>query len=142
MSSTRITKHYNRLLTLWPKDPLRPDFSFTTALQHRLSKLQPIQPKEGASKTPFTSSSPSTAKPTQPTPADLPDARTELLNINALYSLLENRYSKRYPTSPALLRPQSNPEYYERLMREIEEAPKKSWLRAKWDMWKMKVRWQ
>jgi len=40
------------------------------------------------------------------------------------------------------LRPASNPEYYEKLMAEIEKIPNKSWLQAKLDKWKMMVRWQ
>jgi len=47
--------------------------------------------------------------------------------LNALYSLLENRYSSMYPTSPEMLRPQSKPEYYEDLAAEMEEAPKRGW---------------
>jgi cytochrome b pre-mRNA-processing protein 6 len=68
--------------------------------------------------------------------------QAELPQINALFSLLENRYSKKYPLSPGVFKPTSNPEHYDRLMEEIERAPKKSWLQAKMDEWKMKIRWQ
>lgn len=39
------------------------------------------------------------------------------------------------------MRPTSAPDHYERLMQEIERAPKKSWWEAKLDEWKMKIRW-
>jgi hypothetical protein len=48
-------------------------------------------------------------------------------NINALYSLLDNRYQKEFPLPPSLRRPASNPEYYDNLLREFEEAPNRSW---------------
>jgi cytochrome b pre-mRNA-processing protein 6 len=41
-----------------------------------------------------------------------------------------------------VLKPTSNPEYYDRLMEEIERAPEKSWWSAKLDEWKMKIRWR
>jgi cytochrome b pre-mRNA-processing protein 6 len=59
----------------------------------------------------------------------------------ALFSLLENRYSKKYALSEAVLKPASAPEHYERLMQEIERAPGKTWWQAKVDEWKMKIRW-
>jgi cytochrome b pre-mRNA-processing protein 6 len=70
------------------------------------------------------------------------DPKGELANVNALYTLLENRYSKKYPISPAVLKPTSNPEHYDLLMADIEAAPNKSWLQAKIDQWKRKIRWQ
>ncbi|KAF2200981.1 hypothetical protein GQ43DRAFT_463544 [Delitschia confertaspora ATCC 74209] len=157
MSTPRIAKHYTRLLSLWPKDPLRPNLPFTSALEHRIKQFEqnPVtastsipsstspsaKSSSPASKTSTSKSTKAATTPKAPTPIQSP-AQSELLNVNALYSLVENRYSKRYPTSPGLLRPTSNPEYYETLMAEIERAPNKSWLKAVWDEWRMKVRWQ
>ncbi|PSN62891.1 hypothetical protein BS50DRAFT_603497 [Corynespora cassiicola Philippines] len=136
MSNT-IAKQYARLLALWPKDPLRPNLPFTRAIEFRAAPygVKPIAPTEEgkpASK-PDSASSPALSKL---------DPALEKANINALFSLLENRYSKKYPITQDVLKPKSNPEHYDRLMEEIARAPTKSWLSAKIDEWKMKIRWQ
>jgi len=86
------------------------------------------------------SQKPSSATPSAPPAPSSPE--DERAKINALFSLLENRYSKRYPLSPDVLKPSSNPEHYDRLMKEIERAPHKSWWQAKLDEWKGKIRWE
>ncbi len=48
--------------------------------------------------------------------------------VNALYSLLENRYANGSPMSEKLRRPSSDPEHYDVLVQELEEAPNRSWL--------------
>ncbi|KIV99875.1 uncharacterized protein PV09_08542 [Verruconis gallopava] len=98
MSRTLLTKHYQRIASLWPKDPMRPDRVFSKVLEHREKHL-----------------------------ADAGQA--ELRNINALYSLLDDRYSKKYPTPKHVLSPQSNPNHYIDLIAELEKAPTRSW----WD---------
>jgi cytochrome b pre-mRNA-processing protein 6 len=134
-SPRKIAKQYARLLALWPQDALRPTLPFTRAIERRGLPygLKPLEPASEAPqpKTP----PPATPAPTAATP------QLEHAQVNALYSLLENRYSKKYPLSPAVLRPASAPEHYERLMAEIERAPQKSWWQAKVDEWKMKIRW-
>ncbi|KAF2085311.1 hypothetical protein K490DRAFT_67730 [Saccharata proteae CBS 121410] len=60
----------------------------------------------------------------------------ELRNINALYSLLDNRYTKAYPVSPNLLKPTSNPTYYEDLMVELSKAPERGWFERYVNKWK------
>ncbi|KAF2011758.1 hypothetical protein BU24DRAFT_426856 [Aaosphaeria arxii CBS 175.79] len=142
MSGTKqIINHYTRILSLWPKDPLRPAQPFTNAIEHRAVPLgvTPL-PKPSPSSKDAPSSS-STQTPPAAAPSTL-NADAELANINALYSLLGNRYSNLNKLSPGVLKPTSNPEYYDRLMREIERAPTKSWFQAKVDEWKMKIRWQ
>lgn len=65
-------KHYIRALSRWPKDALRPECQFQDALRKRLDSR-------------YQSSSPvSTA-----------DERADLEQANILYSLLENRYSRK-----------------------------------------------
>ncbi|KAF2787349.1 hypothetical protein K505DRAFT_379661 [Melanomma pulvis-pyrius CBS 109.77] len=135
MANTQtLAKHYTRLLTLWPKDLLRPNLPFTKTLEHRGLPfgVQPLSP------------SPTKAKPSPKTtaPHKISDPRTELANVNALFLLLENKFSKKYPLSQEVLKPKSNPGHYDRLMEEIERAPKKSWLSAVMDEWKMKIRWK
>ena len=72
------------------------------------------------------------------TPAE--KEKDELEQANALYSLLENRYSKSYPCSENLMRPASNEGYYAALAREMEEAPSRSWWMQKWIRWRGIVR--
>ena len=136
----KITKQYTRLLTLWPKDPLRPTLPFTRAIEHRGAPfgVQPSTPttEEASKSKPAPAIAATPAKSATPT-----NPQFEQAQVNALYSLLEDRYSKKYALSPGVLRPTSSPEYYTRLMDEIEKAPKKSWWEAKLDEWKMKIRW-
>lgn len=47
--------------------------------------------------------------------------------VNALYSLLENRYANKSPMPQSLRRPSSDPEHYDVLVKELEEAPNRSW---------------
>jgi cytochrome b pre-mRNA-processing protein 6 len=127
-------RHYARLIALWPKDLLRPEQQFTKAIEFRgaIYGMERSQPESAKS-----------SKNSQVTPLPKPlDPKAELAKVNALYTLLENRYSKKYPISPAVLKPASNPDHYDLLMADIEAAPNKSWLQAKIDQWKMKIRWQ
>jgi cytochrome b pre-mRNA-processing protein 6 len=63
-----LAKHYTRILSLWPKDPLRPDVQFSSLLTSRQSGLRKLAEKQ---------------------------SNAEMRNVNALYSLLDDRYSKR-----------------------------------------------
>ncbi|KAF1839575.1 hypothetical protein BDW02DRAFT_584832 [Decorospora gaudefroyi] len=128
MAST-IAKQYTRLLTLWPKDPLRPNFPFTRAIEHRGQAfgLQPTTPASTKSKS---------AAPSSPL-----NPKLEQAQVNALFSLLENRYSTKYSLSPRVLNPESAPEHYAMLLREIDRAPSKSWWQATLQGLKGKVRW-
>jgi cytochrome b pre-mRNA-processing protein 6 len=67
MIKQKIAQHYTALLALWPKDPLRPTVSFRKVLEHRASLAK----------------------------AGTANEKAELGQINAAYSLLDNRYSKR-----------------------------------------------
>jgi cytochrome b pre-mRNA-processing protein 6 len=126
----KIAKQYTRLLALWPKDALRPQLPFTRAIEHRASPygVKPVDASPDAPKA-------------APTPASPRSPQLEQAQVNALFSLLENRYSKKYPLSPAVFKPTSAPEHYDKLMLEIERAPMKSWWQSKLDGWKMKIRW-
>jgi hypothetical protein len=72
----QASKHYARILTQWPVDRLRPELAFQTILKKRIDAA-PV------------------AKAIQPNAAQVqpPKPRHELNEINALYSLVENRYS-------------------------------------------------
>jgi cytochrome b pre-mRNA-processing protein 6 len=133
----KIAKQYTRLLALWPKDALRPAQPFSRAIEHRASPygVKAVEPSAEAAKVP---SAPAPAKDLAPAARN---PQLEQAQVNALFSLLENRYSKKYPLSPAVFKPASSPEYYDRLMAEIEAAPKKTWWQSKVDGWKNKIRW-
>ncbi|KAF9883482.1 hypothetical protein FE257_003432 [Aspergillus nanangensis] len=92
------------LLNHWPADPVRPaSVSVHSYLQARLDSAKQSQPSE------------------------LPKEPLSEASLNALSSLLEDRYARRYPLSPRLRHPASNPDYYDDLIREFEEAPSRDW---------------
>ncbi|RMZ82191.1 hypothetical protein DV738_g1806, partial [Chaetothyriales sp. CBS 135597] len=51
----------------------------------------------------------------------------ELRQAKTLNTLLENKYANAFPLSSALRHPASNPTYYDDLLRELEEAPTRSY---------------
>ncbi|OAL54982.1 hypothetical protein IQ07DRAFT_640440 [Pyrenochaeta sp. DS3sAY3a] len=135
MAST-IAAQYTRILALWPKDALRPNLPFTRAIEHH-GQPYGVQPLASTAQ----ATTPKPATPAQGKPLSPPNPQLEHAQVNALFSLLENRYSTKYPLSPAVLRPVSAPEHYTKLMQEIEAAPKKTWWEAKLDQWKNKIQW-
>ncbi|QDS77865.1 hypothetical protein FKW77_000214 [Venturia effusa] len=99
MSRTNIAKHYSRILSQWPKDLIRPEVQFQKVIQTRAANAATIH--EG-------------------------EVTAELKNVNALYSLLDNRYSKKYPVPKRLLRPTSSPTYYDDLLVQLNQVPTQS----------------
>lgn len=47
--------------------------------------------------------------------------------MNALSALLENRFARAYPITEKIRYPASDPEYFDNLIREFEEAPNRDW---------------
>ncbi|KAL4954622.1 hypothetical protein BDW69DRAFT_183344 [Aspergillus filifer] len=95
-----------RIYTHWPKDPIRPaSVSVQTYLQSRISQS-------------LTQSSQS-----QTSPAG--NGQLSEASVNALASLLDNRYANKYPLSPRIRHPASNPSHYDDLIREFAEAPER-----------------
>ncbi|KAF2399843.1 hypothetical protein EJ06DRAFT_530633 [Trichodelitschia bisporula] len=113
MSRSVIAKHYARIAAQWPKDPLRPTVSFQKLLEARAVATEKLPVGQEA---------------------------VELRNVNALYSLLDDRYAKKYPIPPRLLNPTSNPTHYQDLITELEEAPNRTWLQRLVNRWKGVVR--
>lgn len=87
------------------------------------------------------------------------DEKSELEQANVLYSFLENRYARKvrmgcqegavvskfliltsirlqYPITERLTKPVSNPSYYEDLMTELQEAPRRSWFSSIVNKWR------
>ena len=84
-----VYKHYQRILAQWPVDRLRPDVSFQQKIQNRIdNRLKPstTPPQDNVVS--------NEAQATVPTPKPF-DEKGELEQVNVLYSLLENRYTKK-----------------------------------------------
>ncbi|APA14348.1 predicted protein [Sclerotinia sclerotiorum 1980 UF-70] len=115
MSQSPAYHHYLRALSRWPKDALRPEAQFQDAIRRRIERISA---------------------------AGKFDEKRELGQCNALYSLLEDRYLGKYPLTSKTLKPASNPTYYEDLVKELEEAPKRSWFQQQVNKWKGALRFQ
>lgn len=90
-----IHKHYTRILKLWPHDALRPTVSFQKTLQHRIdNRLSPSPSSSTSPSNPADNVVANEALATVPTPKPF-DEKGELEQVNALYSFLENRYSRK-----------------------------------------------
>ncbi|KAK1766605.1 hypothetical protein QBC33DRAFT_493656 [Phialemonium atrogriseum] len=100
-------KHFQRVLAQWPKDRLRPESQLQDVLTKRIDK-QFAERKAGSA-------------------AGLLSEEAELKQVNAMYSLLEDRYKTKYRILGQLMEPRSNPAYYNALMTELEEVPTRTW---------------
>lgn len=140
-----IYKHYMRALAQWPKDALRPECRFEDVIQKRIEqKFNPPKPAEGA-------------KPVAAVPIN---EKAEMDQVNALLSLLGNRYTKRvsekllpntspmltlelqFPLSDSLMKPASNPTHYTDLVEELLAAPNRSWFERLVGRWRKSIRLQ
>ncbi|KAJ5224439.1 uncharacterized protein N7469_007942 [Penicillium citrinum] len=105
---TRIS----HLLKHWPSDAVRPaSVSVQTYLQSHLGQKQ-------------TNGSPQEKDTRVPKPhGELSES-----SVNAMTSLLNDRFARRYPLSQKVRYPASDPDHYDNLIREFEEAPNRDWL--------------
>ncbi|RKP35683.1 hypothetical protein BJ085DRAFT_33369 [Dimargaris cristalligena] len=144
-----IQRLYNQLLAVsarWPKDPIRADQDFHTALKHRVeSELGPLLQTEvpatpSAATTTTTSSSAkiptkvNTATTTTATlkPAGVANSTTKTFDsltleqlesdIRAFELLLENSYQTKFPLSDNLLKPKSQPTIYSEIIQRLDAA--------------------
>ncbi|KAH0610023.1 uncharacterized protein H6S33_012569 [Morchella sextelata] len=142
-AKTLLHKQYRTLAELWPTDPLRPNLSLQTLLQQRIAR-QFVQAVEGDEAIPTQNhSGPATTgsgSAGEGRPVVKFDEGRAAREINALGSLLEDRYRKKYPVSDRILKPRGNPEYYDNLIKELEQAPGRSWWETKLNAWKGYVR--
>ncbi|KAI6245834.1 hypothetical protein HI914_06162 [Erysiphe necator] len=116
MSKSIVYNHYLRALSKWPQDALRPECQFKDSVRKRVDKL-------------FLRNT------TAVTISERINEKSELEQVNALYHLLENRFSQRYPLRGLLMKPESNPNYYSDLVTELERAPSRGF----WDRMKKKI---
>ncbi|GAB1316973.1 Cytochrome B pre-mRNA-processing protein 6 [Madurella fahalii] len=98
-------RHFQGVLNRWPKDPLRPECQLQDVLAKRLEKGALAPAAKGAAQ-----------------------GQADLKQTNALYSLLEDRYKTKYRAATKIFEPESNPAYYNELIKELEEAPNRSFL--------------
>jgi cytochrome b pre-mRNA-processing protein 6 len=104
MATTRqlLTKHYTRILAHWPQDLLRPETPFQSLLHARIRTI--------------------------PTLTDA-QASAELRNVNALYSLMDHRYSRKVRlTMSCLLQQQKKHKKYIPRISETVKSPARSGL--------------
>ncbi|KAK8186695.1 hypothetical protein BC567DRAFT_154883, partial [Phyllosticta citribraziliensis] len=93
-----VARHYARIMAKWPADPLRPALSFQKALAaHQKSAATPQQQQQ------------------------------QNKDVNALYSLLDDRYKRAYPLSARFLKPNSKASYYDDLVAELERSTHRNW---------------
>ncbi|RKF60151.1 hypothetical protein GcM3_168002 [Golovinomyces cichoracearum] len=117
MSKSIPYQHYLRALSQWPRDALRPECQFKDIVRRRVDKMFLSNPHiESPNSTPGK------------TRTEI-NEKKELEQVNALYLILENRFSQRYPIKGSMMKPESNPSYYSDLVNELETAPS----RGLWD---------
>ncbi|KAJ5729929.1 uncharacterized protein N7483_004437 [Penicillium malachiteum] len=106
---TRLT----HLLRHWPADPVRPaSVSVQAYLQAALGQKPEVEPKKSKSE-------------------DAPPARQPVISnasASALQALLENRFASSYPMAKNIRYPASDPDHYDNVVREFEEAPNRDWV--------------
>ncbi|KAF6808936.1 hypothetical protein CSOJ01_07206 [Colletotrichum sojae] len=102
-STSQAYKHFQRALSLWPKDNLRPEVQFA---EFAARGLDTRFARAGAAV----------------------DEVKELKQANALYAMADDRFKRQFPLNGDLLRPKSQPTYFTDLLRELEEAPTRGWL--------------
>ncbi|BCS01577.1 ubiquinol-cytochrome c reductase complex assembly factor 2 [Aspergillus luchuensis] len=107
------TQRITTLLKHWPTDKVRPS---SVSVQNYLQAC--LQPS---------STEPTSQKQPQQE-GQLQKVNIDEKSLNALSSLLEDRYARRYPLSPRLRRPASNPDHYDNVIREFDEAPDRDWM--------------
>ncbi|RPA79787.1 hypothetical protein BJ508DRAFT_363016 [Ascobolus immersus RN42] len=127
-SASALRRGYLRAIEHWPSDPIRPELSFADFLQNRVKTDFGIA-EDGKVD--------GSVKPVTAVDFNAEDSKRQL---NAIMTLLDNRYKQKYPVTDHILRPASNPDYYQKLVDEIDEAPKRSWLGRKINAWKGWIR--
>ncbi|KAK3179921.1 hypothetical protein K4F52_008664 [Lecanicillium sp. MT-2017a] len=102
MSRSLARRIYSDVFAKWPKQDLRPDYQFQDVLgkvvDARFQNYKPSMEPE------------------------------EVMKARALQFLAQDKLMNRYKLKGPMLEPKSQPTYFEDLVREIEEAPKRSWL--------------
>ncbi|PUU83313.1 hypothetical protein B9Z19DRAFT_1189749 [Tuber borchii] len=131
-----LRKQYMTLLSHWPVDPLRPALSFPDFLRRRIE--QEFGAPHPPNSSPLSAVSTTTTKEVEAQSKF--DEVYEKRQLNALSSLLEDRYKKMYPVTDHILMPKGQPDYYKKLLEELEVAPKRSWFERQLNSWRGWIR--
>ncbi|KAK5049345.1 hypothetical protein LTR84_004274 [Exophiala bonariae] len=111
-------KHWARIIKEWPVDRVRPNnVSFQKIMQSRIDRVH-------APSTTTIKANDALVSPVQP---PVYSEEKELRQVKALDSLLKNKYLNAFPIPPNVRHPRSNPAHYDELVKELEEAPTRSW---------------
>ncbi|PHH90053.1 hypothetical protein CDD83_4625 [Cordyceps sp. RAO-2017] len=101
MSRSLARRVYADVLAQWPKQDLRPDYQLQDVVRKAVdARFQSYTPSMEAE---------------------------ELLKARALQFLLQNKFHDRYKLRGPMLEPKSQPTYFADLVKEIDEAPKRTW---------------
>ncbi|TWU72685.1 hypothetical protein ED733_003467 [Metarhizium rileyi] len=102
MSRSVARRIYADAFAAWPKQDLRPDYQLQdilkAAVDQRYKSSKPAMEVE------------------------------ETLKARALQFLVQDKFNNRYKLKGPMLEPKSQPTYFQDLVREIEEAPRRTWL--------------
>ncbi|KAF9428727.1 hypothetical protein BGZ94_001327 [Podila epigama] len=111
--STRTIIHlyraYLRVIAHWPTDPIRPTRNMKTALRSQVTEQ-------------FRAPHSQTSTETTSVAQRIADAQ---LQLKALQRITANEFKHKYPLSPKLLTPASNPNYYSKLVDMLEKETAK-----------------
>ncbi|KAG0086632.1 hypothetical protein BGZ93_011408 [Podila epicladia] len=108
--STRTIVHlyraYLRVISKWPADPIRPTRNMKTALRSQVTEsFRSLNNQADTS-----------------VAQRIADAQVQL---QALQKITRNEFKQKYPLSPKLLTPASNPNYYSKLVDMLEKETAK-----------------
>ncbi|KAG6046045.1 hypothetical protein E4U17_008029 [Claviceps sp. LM77 group G4] len=102
MSRSVARRIYADAFAKWPKQDLQPDFQLqdilSEAVHNRYKSFKPELETE------------------------------ELMKARALQFIVQNKYNDRFKLRGPMLKPTSQPTYFSDLVKEIEEAPQRTWL--------------
>ncbi|KYK62159.1 hypothetical protein DCS_03306 [Drechmeria coniospora] len=101
MSRSVARRVYGDVFSRWPKQDLRPDYQLQDVMRRVVDERYPSF-----------------------RPAAEPE---ELLKARALQFLVQDKFRDRYKLKGPMLEPRSQPRYFDDLVREIDEAPNRSW---------------
>ncbi|CAO3567588.1 unnamed protein product [Mortierella alpina] len=103
-----LYRAYLRVINRWPADPIRPTRNMKTALRSQVTETFQSPLASGANHDTLA--------------ARIKDAQVQL---EALQKITNNEFKQKYPLSPKLLTPASNPNYYSKLVDMLEKETAK-----------------
>ncbi|KAF9322811.1 hypothetical protein BGZ91_004038 [Linnemannia elongata] len=104
-----LYRSFLRVINKWPADPIRPTRNMKTALRSQVTESfrSPLAAGTGSQDT---------------LASRIKDAQVQL---EALQKITHNEFKQKYPLSPKLLTPASNPNYYSKLVDMLEKETAK-----------------